>query len=485
MRVHFLLSGFAIIVLIVCSNNACNAAEDIDQLLSGTETSQSTSTEQAVAGNPIKLTITKEAPSGDLQVAQGDLSLSQAVDLGVKNNFSLRQNEQSWIGSKFDARAVLGRFGPSVSFSTFFASSSIDQMLFYQSGEISPSPMQPVRKGTGLFPMFSATQPLFTSGRLMGNYKAARARERQTLAELRANRIATALRVKQAYWNAAWGEATLRVASDYVKFRQWSSSNMKERVTEGKAPPADYLREKAELSRAQIALNDAYRDYNTALLNLKYEMAVNVSSLIGVKDRLEYVETSGTLNDYLLQAGKNRPELAQAASKVAEMKAKRLVAMSKYGPQVNLYGLTSNATGSAPGIENSVSGRWGGMVSVIGGITLFDSGTRLNELRSVRAAVRQAEIGQQETGLKVARDVSQAWIDLDLARRNVEIARAQVVSAEEDYRLFHARYLVGKAIALEEFDAAVRMFQARRALLEAIYKYRLGQAQIVWASGGM
>lgn len=260
---------------------------------------------------------------------------------------------------------------------------------------------------------------------------------------------------------------------------------MKERVTEGKAPPADYLREKAELSRAQIALNDAYRDYNTALLNLKYEMAVNVSSLIGLKDRLEYVETSGTLNDYLLQAGKNRPELAQAASKVAEMKAKRLVAMSKYGPQVNLYGLTSNATGSAPGIENSVSGRWGGMVSVIGGITLFDSGTRLNELRSVRAAVRQAEIGQQETGLKVARDVSQAWIDLDLARRNVEIARAQVVSAEEDYRLFHARYLVGKAIALEEFDAAVRMFQARLALLESIYKYRLGQAQIDWASGGM
>lgn len=485
MIIRFLFTGFATILVLLCSSSSGNAQENIDQLLSGTETSQSTSTEEAVSGNPIKLTITKEAPSGELQVAQGDLSLSQAVDAGVKNNFSLRQNEQSWIGSKFDARAALGKFGPSISFSTFFASSSIDQMLFYQTNEISPVPMQPIKKGTGLFPMFAATQPLFTGGRLMGGYRAARARERQSLAEYRASRIATALRIKQAYWNAAWGEAKLRVASDYVKFRQWSSSNMKARVTEGKAPPADYLREQAELSRAQIAMNDAYRDYNTALLNLKYEMAVNVSSLIGLKDKLGYVDTPGTLNEYLLQAGRNRPELAQAASKVAEMKAKRLVAVSKYAPQINLYGLTSNATGSAPGIENTVSGRWGGMVSVIGGVTLFDSGTRLNELRSARAAVRQAEIGQQETGLKVARDVSQAWIDLDLARRNVEVAKAQVVSAEEDYRLFHARYLVGKAIALEEFDAAVRMFQARLSLLETIYKYRLGQAQIVWASGAM
>jgi len=79
----------------------------------------------------------------------------------------------------------------------------------------------------------------------------------------------------------------------------------------------------------------------------------------------------------------------------------------------------------------------------------------------------------------------QAWIDLDLARRNVQLAKDEVTSAEEDQRLFHTRYLVGKSIALEDFDATVKMFQARLALLEAIYKYRLAQARLTFASGGI
>jgi hypothetical protein len=64
----------------------------------------------------------------------------------------------------------------------------------------------------------------------------------------------------------------------------------------------------------------------------------------------------------------------------------------------------------------------------------------------------------------VAQEVSQAWIDLDLARRNVELAKREVASAEEDQRLFHTRYLIGKSIALEDFDAAVKLFQARLAV---------------------
>jgi outer membrane protein TolC len=119
----------------------------------------------------------------------------------------------------------------------------------------------------------------------------------------------------------------------------------------------------------------------------------------------------------------------------------------------------------------------------MGGVTLFDSGSRFNELRAANAAVREAEIAKRDVELKVAQEVSQGWIDLDLARRNILLAREEVTSAEEDHRLFHARYEVGKSIALEQFDAAVKMFQARLTLLESIYKYRLAEARLTFASG--
>jgi len=445
-------------------------------------TPASTSLDEVLAGNPIKLTISKESPASELPTITGPIALAEAVQIGLNSNLWLKQSELSWIISKFEARSALGQLGPAASFSTFYAHSSIQQMLVANPA-VNPAPMQPIDKFNSLHLIFAGTQPLFTGGRLFGAYRAARARERQSLAGYQADRIATALKVKLAYWEAAWNEARLRVTADYVKSKSWSRDNMKARMQEGKAIKADYLREEAELSRARDALNQNYRDFNTSLIKLKTELSINLGSQIDLKDALEYAETEHDLNFYLEAAERNRPEIAQAGSKIAEMQAKRQVALSKYSPQLNLYGLGSNATGNTPGVAGEAEGRWGGVVAIIGGITLFDSGSRLNDLRAASAAVRQASIAKQGTELKVAEDVSLAWIDLDTAKRNVELARDQVQAAEEEQRLFHMRYLVGKAIALEDFDAAVRLFRARLSLLEVIYNYCTAQARLSWASG--
>jgi len=459
-------------------------AQELRGPVTNSENNSSTSIDEVLTGNPIQLRVTKTAPSGELPERSGLLGLDDAVQIGIKNNFTLKQTEESWLASKYLARSALAKFGPSASFNTFYSASTLNQMLFFPGdSSVASPPMQPIVRGSSLSLIFAGTQPLFTGGRLMGGYRAARSIEKQSLSTYSEKRIQTAFKVKEAYWNTAWSEANLRVATDYVKFREWSTRNMKVRMQEGKTPKADYLREEAELSKARIQLNERYRDFNTALLNLKVSMAVNIGSQLVLKDTLEYVETNDDLNKFLEDAARNRPEILRAASKVTEMKARKQVAMSKYSPQVNAYGLGSNITGSSP--DGDANGRWGGFIGVMGGITLFDSGSRFNELRAANAAVREAELSKRDVDLKVAQEVSQAWIDLDLARRNVALAKEQVTSAEEDHRLFHARYEVGKSIALEQFDAAVKMFQARLTLLEAIYKYRLAQARLTYASGSI
>lgn len=459
-------------------------AQELRGPITNSENASSTSVDEVLTGNPIQLRVTKTAPSGELPERSGSLGLDDAVQTGIKNNFTLKQTEQSWLASKYLARSALAKFGPSASFNTFYSASSLNQMLFFPGdSSVASPPMQPIVRGSSLSLIFAGTQPLFTGGRLMGGYRAARSFEKQSLSAYNEQRIQTSFKVKEAYWNTAWSEASLRVATDYVKFREWSTRNMKVRMQEGKTPKADYLREEAELAKARIQLNERYRDFNTALLNLKVSMAVNIGSQLVLKDTLQYVETKDDLNKFLEDAARNRPEILSAASKVTEMKARKQVAMSKYSPQVNAYGLGSNITGSSP--DGDANGRWGGFIGVMGGITLFDSGSRFNELRAANAAVREAELSKRDVDLKVAQEVSQAWIDLDLARRNVALAKEQVTSAEEDHRLFHARYEVGKSIALEQFDAAVKMFQARLTLLEAIYKYRLAQARLTYASGSI
>jgi outer membrane protein TolC len=212
-------------------------------------------------------------------------------------------------------------------------------------------------------------------------------------------------------------------------------------------------------------------------------MGVNLASLLDLADSLEYKNVESDLSTYLIQAGLNRPEIAQAVNKIDEMQGRRMMARSAYSPHIDLYGLGSNQTGSSP--DGHSEGRWGGFIGVLGHFTLFDSGQRINQLRESNAAIRQAQLAKQQAQLKVAQDVSTAWVDVDIAGKNVELAKAEIVSAEENFRLLHARYLIGKAIQLEEFDGAIKLFRARLGLQQEILKYKLAQEKLIWASGNI
>jgi len=135
-----------------------------------------TSTQDVINNNPIKLYISKDAPSFELAQLKWQLWCRGFSKAGSEEQLTLKQVEQDSIGSRFLTRSALGRFGPSVSFNTFYSSSSLNQMLFFPADtSLSSAPMQPVVRGTSLSIIFAATQPLLTGGRLLGGYRAAHA----------------------------------------------------------------------------------------------------------------------------------------------------------------------------------------------------------------------------------------------------------------------------------------------------------------------
>lgn len=444
-----------------------------------------TTKEDILLQNPIRLSVTQSTLASDLPQYAGPFSMDRAVRVGLEHNLEYNQSEIDTKISHFNTRSALGRFGPNIAVDTFYSTSSLNQMLFYPNGGVVSvaAPMQPIVRGNSFSLIFAGIQPLYTGGALMGNFKAVKAQEQQSISKYRQAKIDTARNIKQVYLQAIWNEARLEVDNDYVKFRTWSTANMKRRMAEGRVPRADFLREEAELAQARVQLNQDYRDFNVSLINLKAAMGVNLASLIDLTDLLEIVEIRGDLGTFLASAAVSRPEIAQTLSRVAEMRAKKMIALSKYAPHVDLYGLGSNITGSSP--DGNARGRWGGFVSVIAHQTIFDSGQRAADLHAATQAVKQAEIAVQQAQLKVAQDVSIAWVDFDLTKQNIELTKTQVASAEEDYRLIHTRYEIGKSTALEQFDSAVKLFRARLALTQAIYNYRLAQTQLVWASGSI
>ncbi|HEY9790223.1 MAG TPA: TolC family protein [Candidatus Obscuribacterales bacterium] len=443
---------------------------------------------EPIFSNPVKIIISKDVLTGDLPVLNRSLKLDEAIQIALKDNPTLLETERTWTISKYLSRSALAKLGPSASANLFYAKTNLNQTLFFMNDSpVASWPMQNTApRGSLLSVVFAARQPLFTGGRLVGGYRAARAQEKQSLASFNADRVKLAQQVRQAYWESALQEARAKLKSQYVVYRQSTVGNTQAKVESGKLPRADLLREGAELANAQTQLNDAYSDLNKALLNLKALLAINFSSNVDVGEGLELVPQTKDLNYYLGAAAASRPEIARARSAIEEMKARQMVARSKYSPQVDLYGLTSNQTGRTPESPDSVAnGKWGGMIGIIGGVTLFDSGSRFNELRAANEAVRRAQAAARETEIAVGKEVAAAWIALDLSEKNAKLAHSRVLSAVEDSRLMHARFEAGKAIALEDFQSSVRAFDAQQQELEAIYKYKLTEADLLAASGSI
>lgn len=439
-----------------------------------------TSVADVTALNPIKLQISVVDKT---PVITQEISLEDAVGLSLRYSPALLGAVEAVEATRWLTRAAWSKLGPSASVNTFFSQSSIDQMLFFVREQVDPPPMQPVTKGTAFHLIFAGYQPLFTGGRLIYTARAAAAREAQSVAASNAQRITNATDAKTAYWDAVLAEENLRISHDYAKFRQWSTKNMRERVAVGKAPRADLLREEGELSKAEIEVNDRYGDYNKALVRLKTVMGVSITSLISLRDRLDKNLTIKTLDEYLVTARQTNPAVQQAEARLSEARANRRVVAAKFSPQAGLYGLASNSSGQTPGRMDTVSGKWGGTLGIMAGMTLFNSGERLFELRNASGALRQAEAERLQAVLQAVQDATQAWIDYQTATSNLALTRAELASAAEDQRLMHARYLVGKAIALEDFDASVRLFRARLALLQRMYAQNIAVARLQSASG--
>lgn len=458
-----------------------NQAERLRKVIPNfNEPIQSATVSDVLGSNPIKLGV---SISEQFPVITQDLTLEQAVSIALRESPAIKAATEALAGTRWLVRSARARLGPSVSVSTFLSQSSIDQMQFFIREQVDPPPMQPVTKGGAFHVIIAGYQPLFASGRLINAVRAASARGQAADANALSQRLTGAQDVKVAYWDAVLAREQLLVSTDYAKYRATSAENMRRRVEVGKVPRADLLREEAEISRAGAEVNERYRAYNTALVRLKSAQGISLLSMVTVADALDKPLPIRTLDEYMTLAKSGNPAIRTADSKVREASANRAVVASRFGPQAGLYGLVSNSSGNVPGEMESVRGRWGGTIGLMAGMTLFSSGERLFELRNANALLRQARLERDQALLRAQQDLAIAWIDFETTSRNIELSQAELAFAQEDQRLMHARYLIGKAIALEDFDATVRWHRARLALVERIYAQKIAIAKLEAIAG--
>jgi outer membrane protein len=403
------------------------------------------------------------------------VTLSDAVNIALKNNPTIEARQAMLKAASARVGMAKSMTGLQVSAASFATTGSIP-MIVPGSPGVTPQFFTITPDKGRLDGALTAMYPLYTGGKLSGQVNGARSLRSAQADELAASELSVALAAKTAYYQVL-------LANEFVDVFQQRVTESKERLRiaeeaykDGKIAKFDLLRNQTELADSEQQLNNSQRDVDVALADLKNVLGATQDCQYTLSEKLTL--TPVNMNNQELQATalRQRPEVHGAQARVLSAQSNVTVAKSAYKPQVY-------ATAMAEGMTASGETDSGYLVGVTAALPIFDNGLRKSSVEEAQAMVKQAQAEQRDVTLGVGKDVSGSLARLQAAAKNVDLAKAAVTQADEDYRVIKLRYEAGKAINVEVLDALASLTRAQTMYADALYNHNVAAADLLRATG--
>ncbi len=425
--------------------------------------------------------------------AQDSLSLPQAIELALQNNYSIKivRNQQKMAENDH----TLGNAGflPQVT-----ATAQLSQAYnarFRQQRQVS----QQVKPGTTDTTTVESTQINEFNGRTNTGFNTgitlnwtifdgmAMFTNHQRLAELEAagrenaevtieNTIAS---VSNAYYAIIQQENRQRAFLDNLRISQARLKLAKNRYEVGIGPRQDYYSAQVDYNADSSAILSQIQQIQNARINLALLLNTTLSPEMVFSDSL-VVNPSLDVQGLRMSVEAQNPNLllAQRNRNIAYLDTKILQAQRL--PQVNVFsGLVRNYQNSRaflfPNLTNSLVFNYGIQAS----IPIFDGLNQNRRIQNARISQENAAYQYENLKSQVLADVETAYVNysnslkiINLERQNLQIARQNVTIALE-------RYKAGVTTSLEVRDVQRNAVAAESRLIDTIYMAKVAETELL------
>ncbi len=284
----------------------------------------------------------------------------------------------------------------------------------------------------------------------------------------------------EAYYRLLQAERLAEVASASVDQLEAQRKRANSFHENGVVSKDDVLRAELAVANAKQRQILARAHVSLTRSRLAVQMGMSPDALIDASPlgSEPAVENEVPLDRAEQRAVQERVELREVDRRIAQAEGGVRIAWLKWAPQVNLIGSYLHTAGSqfyqpdATFIGGSLS--W----------DVWDWGGNLAGVDEANAKVRMARIARQKVQDQVKLEVREAYLNLEAAREAMDVAKAAVASAEENYRLVGKRYDANSATSFDVVDAEGLLTQARGQLQTATYDYLIARAALKRAMGG-
>ncbi len=430
----------------------------------------------------------------DVRIEQTEsISLQQAIDLARRNSQVLQIAGQQVEQSRSALREQQAALYPDLNFQMDASRSvSAGGELGIRAGQrrlnaLANRTGQPAEQAGTNFGSNSLNSTLQLSydidlfGRRRANIRAAE--EQLRLRELDVERQAEELRfdTAEAYYNLQNSDGQVAIRQASVRNAQQSLRDAEALERAGVGTRFAVLQAQANLANEVQQLSVARRDQRVAQRRLAEILNISQSANLTAADPVEQAGSWRlSLEESIVQAFKNRPELEQQLVQRDISKQQRRSIQAGRLPQLSVGG-SYNVLGQDPDDPNPFAARgWADGYSIRASLTwsIFDGGAANARVKQRDADITIAESRFDQLRNQVRREVEQAYFGLESSFENIETSEAGVLQSREALRLARLRFQAGVGTQTDVIQAETDLTRAERNRLSAIVTYNLGLSSL-------
>lgn len=414
--------------------------------------------------------------------AAGPFSLKEAVTLGLSENHALKAAYAATEASRADIGIARSNLLPKITFEerymrtnnpTFAFSSKLNQERF-SAADFAITSLNEPEAIDDFQTSLSFEQPIFVKQAWVGLDMAK--------AEHSASRDNLERRREEAAFNITKAYLSVNTASGFVKAAEAGVADAKEHLRIAEAREAADLGLLSDVLRARTGLLEAEQRLITAQKESSLARR-GLGLLLGVEEEAD-VEPSGfdiPLRDvtHYIESARDRRDLRSMAKRRENAKDGVSLANSAYYPTIGVGGSYFLNGHSTP--FGSEGQSW--QIAAFLRWNIFDGTLRSHE--AAKARLRSVEAAEHLEGMRkaVSFSVHEAYLNVDEARKNAELADAAFKSAEEGERLIRLRYENSLSPLVDLLDAQASLDNARAALVMRKNAYMIALASLSFESG--
>lgn len=418
----------------------------------------------------------------DLATAKDTLSLKEAIEAALENNHEIRAMKDSVVAEKENIGIARSYLLLRLTFEerfmrtdnpTYGFMAKLNQERFAMEDFAIPSLNNP--KAINDFQTsLSFEQPLFVRKATLG-YDMSKREFMARNEEFKRKKEEIAFNVTRAY-------LTVLTSREYVKAAEKAVEDASEHLRIAEAREKAGLGLYSDILRAKTALIEAEQQVVSAKKNLALALR-SLGLLIGrsapVNIEEEITDIPVREIDYYIASSLSRKDLEAMRLRYENAKINIKAAQSGYLPMIGIGGSYQfndhrNPFGSEGSSYQIVAFlRW----------KIFNGTKREHEI--AKAMAKASEAGEYLEGLKkaIAFKIHEAYMNVNEAIKNRELATSALKSAEEGRRLVRIRYENGLSPLVDLLDAQVNVDHARANLIAMENSYRIATINLSYEGG--